>query len=323
MRSIAIINQKGGVGKTTTTVHVAAALAEEGAHVLLLDLDPQSHATLHLGIELDPETPSIYDVIVNGAPLAGIAHAAADRLVVLPARVDLAAAEVELAAREQRETVLARVLQPYQEGFDFCFLDCAPSLGLLTVNALVAVEEVIIPLQPHFLALQGLGRLLETIALVRQSLNPNLRVSGVVLCMYERGTRLAQEVQDDVTRFIAEAQPDEPWYGARVFKTVIRRNIKLAECPSFGQTVFQYAASSNGAEDYRALSHEIRANNGRPTPTSAAKEQVLTTASQPADEVVAPSAAAQSDPVALNAEQAAEANETPAAAAEMEDAASS
>ena len=257
MRSIAIINQKGGVGKTTSAVNVAAALARDGHRVLLLDLDPQSHATLHVGIELGPEDPSIYDVLIHGVALATTAHSIGPRLVVVPADIDLVGADIELAERVERESVLARALQPYQSGFDFCIVDCAPSLGLLTVNALAAVTELIIPLQPHFLALQGLGRLLDTVTLVRASLNPALRVSGVVLCMYEKGTRLAQEVRDDVARFIAEADPTAAWHGARVFTTVVRRNIKLAECPSFGRTIFDYAAGSHGAEDYLALAREI------------------------------------------------------------------
>lgn len=259
MRSIAIINQKGGVGKTTCAVNLSAALARAGRRVLLIDLDPQSHATLHVGIELTPDEPSVYEALVNGIALKDVARSVGERFVLIPAGVDLVSADIELADRAERETVLARALQPHQAGFDFCIIDCAPSLGLLTVNALAAVGEVIIPLQPHFLALQGLGRLLETVALVRQSLNPALHVSGVVLCMYEKGTRLAQEVHDDVAGFLAGADANAPWYGARVFATTIRRNIKLAECPSFGQTVFDYAPGSHGAEDYAALAQEIAA----------------------------------------------------------------
>ncbi len=262
MRSIAVINQKGGVGKTTTAVNLAAALARDGASVLLLDLDPQAHTTLHVGAELGPEDATIYDVLVNGVALGDIARSIAERLVVIPSGVDLVSAELELAGRAQRETILRRALTPYRDGFDYALIDCGPSLGLLTVNALTLADEVLIPLQPHFLALQGLGRLLETVTLVRQSLNPGLRVAGVVLCIHERGTRLAQEVQEDVARFLAAATPDSAWAGARVFDTTIRRNIKLAECPSFGRTVFDYAPASHGAEDYAALARELA---GRPT----------------------------------------------------------
>lgn len=259
MRSIAVINQKGGVGKTTTAVNVAAALARDGQRVLLVDLDPQAHATLHLGVETGPGEPNMFDVLTRGAALADTARTVSERLVAAPAHIDLVGAELELADRDERESVLAQAWQAYRAGFDFALVDCAPSLGLLTINALAAVEEVLIPLQPHFLALQGLGRLLETVALVRERLNPPLRVSGIVLCMYEAGTRLAQEVRDDVVRFLAAAEPSVPWFGARVFDTTIRRNIKLAECPSFGRTIFDYAPSSHGAEDYLALARELAA----------------------------------------------------------------
>jgi chromosome partitioning protein len=293
MRSSAIINQKGGVGKTTTAVNVAAALARAGQRVLLVDLDPQAHATVHLGIELGPTDISIYDVLIRGTPLADAARGLDNNLVVVPAHIDLVGAELELAERDQRETVLAHMLRPHQAGFDFCLIDCAPSLGLLTVNALAAVEEVVIPLQPHFLGLQGLGRLLDTVSLVRQSLNPALRVSGVVLCIFEKGTRLAQEVCDDVTRFLGAASPDDPWHGARVFSTVIRRNIKLAECPSFGQTVFDYAPGSHGAEDYRALARELlRAGGAGAAPAETATDAPACRTGLPDAEMLAAAASA-------------------------------
>jgi chromosome partitioning protein len=257
MRSMAFINQKGGVGKTTTAVNVAAGLVRLGQRVLLVDLDPQAHASLSMGVELSRGDASIYDVLVRGASLYETVRLVDGRLAVVPSHVDLVAAELELAERPQRELVLREALGNLREHYDFVLIDCAPSLGLLSVNALAAVDEVVIPLQPHFLALQGFGRLMETVTLVRDNLQPRLRVCGVVLCMHERGTRLGQEVRADVLRFLEAADPREPWHGARVFDTCIRRNVKLAESPSFGQTIFQYAPDSHGAEDYLALAREV------------------------------------------------------------------
>ncbi len=259
MRPIAMINQKGGVGKTTTAVNVAAALARDGQRVLLVDLDPQAHATLHLGVEPAPGEPGIYDVLVSGTSVTDTLREVSASLTVIPAHIDLVGAELELASQPERELILRRALQSLQDRFDIVIIDCPPSLGTLTINALAAVEEVVIPLQPHFLALQGLGRLLETVTLVREVLNPPLRIVGVVLCMYEKATRLAQEVNADVCRFIASASAEDAWHGARVFDTTIRRNVKLAECPSFGQTIFDYAPSSHGAVDYEALARELLA----------------------------------------------------------------
>jgi chromosome partitioning protein len=259
MRSIAILNQKGGVGKTTTAVNVAAGLALAGHRVVLADLDPQSHATLHLGHDLGPDEPSLHDVLTRGASLMDVLRTVAHGLALAPAHLNLVSVEMELAERENREQLLAVALEPIRPAFDFLLIDCPPSLGLLTVNALAAVDEVIIPLQPHFLGLQGLGRLLETISLVRGVLKPALRVSGIVLCMYERSTRLAQEVWNDITHFVQTAELKDAWYGAQVFQSCIRRNIKLAESPSFGKTIFEYAPGSHGAEDYAALAREVMA----------------------------------------------------------------
>jgi chromosome partitioning protein len=273
MRRIAIINQKGGVGKTTTAVNLGAALARAGKRVCLLDLDPQAHATTHLGLEPDGKAPSMYDVLIESRPLAEVRRQVEDNLWVAGSDINLAAAEVELAGVVGREVILRDALGADTETFDFVLMDCAPSLGVLTLNALSAVREVFIPLQPHFLALHGLGKLLETTALVAKRINPDVRVTGVVLCLYESSTRLAQEVQRDLEAYLERSRGAAvPWQGARLFNTRIRRNIKLAECPSFGRSIFGYAPTCNGADDYRALALEVL---GEPLPeVFAARVQV-------------------------------------------------
>jgi chromosome partitioning protein len=258
MRSIAIMNQKGGVGKTTTAVNVSAALAATGQRVCLIDLDPQAHASLHLGIDPRPDSVSIYDVLTGSASLADVRRQVAENLWVVGSHLDLAAAEMELAGVVGREVILRDKLNEDIEEFDYLFIDCPPSLGVLTLNALAAVEEVLIPLQPHFLALHGLSKLLETVELVAKRLNGRLRLGGVILCMYDSSTRLALEVSQDVVDFFRRAQDDQsPWSDAHIFQTRIRRNVRLAEAPSFGQSIFQYAPASNGADDYRNLAHEL------------------------------------------------------------------
>jgi chromosome partitioning protein len=258
MRRIAIINQKGGVGKTTTAVNLAAALAECGQRVCVLDLDPQAHATTHLGIEPDGKAPSMYDVLVHSRPLAEVRRKVADNLWVAASDINLAAAEVELAGVVGREVILRDLLLQEEGAFDFVFMDCAPSLGVLTLNALAAANEVFIPLQPHFLALHGMGKLFETTALVAKRINPALKVTGVVLSLYESSTRLAQEVIQDLQDYLDKSRgSNAPWSKARIFGTRIRRNIKLAECPSFGQSIFGYAPTCHGAEDYAALAREV------------------------------------------------------------------
>src|SRR5882672_1366498 len=198
MRRIAIINQKGGVGKTTTAVNLAAALAQAGQRVCVLDLDPQAHATTHLGVEPDGSAPSMYDVLVNSKPLAEVRRKVGDCLWLAGSDINLAAAEVELAGVVGREVILRDLLLQDEGHFDYVLMDCGPSLGVLTLNALAAASEVFIPLQPHFLALHGLSKLLETTALVSRRINHELRVTGVVLCMCEANTRLAQEVERDL-----------------------------------------------------------------------------------------------------------------------------
>ncbi len=262
MRRIAVLNQKGGVGKTTTTVNLAAALAAEGHRTLVLDLDPQAHATLHLGLLPGRSGPSLYDVLTQGMPLAEVKKNVAENLDICGSHIDLAAAEVELINTVGREVVLRDALEADPDKYDFVLMDCPPSLGILTLNALCASREVFIPLQAHFLALHGLSKLLETINLVSRRVNRDLRVGGVVLCLYDAGTRLGGEVIEDLDKYFdGKRHANSPWSDAKVFRTRIRRNIRLAECPSFGQSIFQYAPSSRGAEDYASLAGEVL---GRP-----------------------------------------------------------
>jgi chromosome partitioning protein len=266
MRSIAVANQKGGVGKTTTSVNLAVALARAGKRVCLVDLDPQAHATLHAGVLPGSHPVSAYDVLVGGQPLTAALVPAGENLWVVPSHIDLSAVEMALANTPGRERILRQrvadeprcAAAESDKAFDYMVIDCPPSLGLLSLNAMAAVDEVLLPLQPHFLALHGLSKLLETIELVAEHVNPRLRLLGVVLCMYEAGTRLAAEVGRDVQAFFAsDAEKHSAWAGAQVFETRIRRNIRLAEAPSFGQPIFDYAPESHGAADYAALAAEI------------------------------------------------------------------
>ncbi len=259
MRRIAVLNQKGGVGKTTTTVNLAAALAADGHKTLVLDLDPQAHATLHLGLMPGRSGPSLYDVLTENMPLAECRKEVADNLFICGSHIDLAAAEMELIGTVGREVILRDQLDADTETFDYVLMDCPPSLGVLTLNALCAAREVFIPLQAHFLALHGLSKLLETINLVSKRVNRELKVGGVVLCLYDAGTRLGSEVIDDLDKYFdGNRNPASPWANAKVFQTRIRRNIRLAECPSFGQSIFQYAPTSRGAEDYASLAGEVQ-----------------------------------------------------------------
>lgn len=260
MRSIAVMNQKGGVGKTTTVVNLSAALAETGLRVCLIDLDPQAHASLHLGADPHPGQPSIYDVLAGKVRLSDARRQVSENLWLVGSNLDLAAAEIELAGVDGRELILRDRLREDPQPVDYLLIDCPPSLGILTLNALAAVEEIFIPLQPHFLALHGLSKLLETIERIAARLNARLKLSGVVLCMYDSSTRLAAEVSQDVEEFFRNARDlQTPWAQARLFQTRVRRNIRLAEAPSFGQSIFQYAPGSHGAEDYRRLAEEVLA----------------------------------------------------------------
>ncbi len=262
------------MGKTTTVANLGAALAQRGSKICLVDLDPQAHLTLHFGIEPGAPEGGIYDVLADGRDFDQSIVAVRERLTVCPSVIDLAAAEVELVSTVGREQILRDAIAGADLDADLLMIDCPPSLGLLTLNALAAVDEVYIPLQPHFLALQGLSKLLETVSLVQKRINPDLRVTGVILCMYESTTRLAGEVFQDLQDFfVASRGTGRPWAQARIFNTVIRRNIKLAESPSHGETIFEYEPSSNGAADYAALAQEVLEGVGSAEPARQGEEE--------------------------------------------------
>jgi chromosome partitioning protein len=221
-------------------------------------MDPQAHATLHMGIELTPGEPSIYEVLCGKATLVEATRKIDKHLSCAGSHIDLAATEMELAGVSGRDLILREKLGEIVEQYDYVIIDCPPSLGVLTINALAAVGEVILPMQPHFLALHGLSKLLQTIQLVAQKLNPQLSLTGVAFCMFDSGTRLAAEVSRDVEQFFEQSRGQSvPWANARVFQARIRRNIRLAEAPSFGRSIFNYAPESNGAVDYREMADEL------------------------------------------------------------------
>ena len=292
-RFVAFMNQKGGVGKTTTTVNLAAAFARSGRRTLVVDLDPQAHATLHLGVDPSAISRSVYDALLD--PAAGVLGSVvniAPNLDLLPAQTDLAGAEIELAAAPDRNRRLADALAATGRTHEFILFDCPPSLGLLTLNGLVAAREVVIPMQAHFLALQGVGKLLETVRLVTSSVNPRLRVTGVVLCVHDTSSTHTQEVVADMEAFFDQQRElDVPWKRARVLRPAIRRNIKLAECPSFGKTIFDYAPGAPGAADYRGLADGMLRewDTMLERRTAAEKPEIVTRVASPASGTERPS----------------------------------
>ena len=265
-RVMVVANQKGGVGKTTSTVNVAAGLAQLGQKVLVIDLDPQGNASTALGVEHHRGVPSTYDMLVEGEALANVMTPCADLpgLWAVPATIDLAGAEIELVSVVAREQRLARAINAHplvgsaadvgDDRFDYVFVDCPPSLGLLTLNALVAGREMFIPIQAEYYALEGLGQLLETVEMVRQHLNPQLIVSTILLTMYDARTRLAAGVADEVRGH----------FGDQVLKTAVPRSVRVSEAPSYGQTVMTYDPASAGALSYLEAAREI-AGKGAPS----------------------------------------------------------
>ena len=248
---IAVANQKGGVGKTTTTINLGAALVEDGYNVLLVDLDPQGNASTGLGLQMQDRHVTTYDLLLEDAPLEKVMHATGiDGLWIAPATTDLSSADIELVSNEKRSYLLHDALrQPAIDQFelDYVLIDCPPSLSLLTVNGMVAADSVLVPLQSEFYALEGLSQLMLTIREVRQSANPNLRIEGVVLTMYDRRNNLSQQVETDARDNL----------GDLVFKTMIPRNVRISESPSFSIPVLDYDTNSKGSMAYRALAQEL------------------------------------------------------------------
>ena len=250
---IACANQKGGVGKTTTVVSLAAYLASDGQRVLLVDMDPQGNATSGLGIERDTVDATVYDLLLGEATINDVVQTTSiERLSVLPSNRSLAGAEVELVPNSGRERRLKRVIDSIDGAYEFVLLDCPPSLGLLTVNALTASHSVLIPLQCEYYALEGLGQLLATIDLIRAHLNPRLSVKGIVLTMHDGRTSLSADVAAEVRRHL----------GSQVFDTIVPRSVRLAEAPSYGQPISVYSPTSRGAVAYQAVTAELLARSG-------------------------------------------------------------
>ena len=246
-RIIALANQKGGSGKTTTTVNLGAALARRKKKVLLIDLDPQAHASLHLGISPEDEVNSVYEVIQGEIRAEDAAVGILENLDLLPADVHLAGAEEYLHNKPGRESYLKEAIKPLRGRYEYILIDCPPSLGLLTQNALTAAQEVFIALQSQYLALAGSGQLLEVVELVKERINPALKITGIISCMFDKRTNLSREVLGELKKH----------FKGRVFKTSIRVNVALAEAPIRGQDIFRYEPRSHGAQDYKSLAREV------------------------------------------------------------------
>ncbi len=251
---IALANQKGGVGKTTTSVNLGACLADEGQKVVLIDLDPQGNATSGLGVDKRQIEQSVYDVMINDVPITDvIQHSSHPGLDIAPTTIELSGAEVELTSMMARETRLKDSFGDVREKYDFILIDCPPSLGLLTINAFTAADSILIPVQSEYYAMEGLSQLMNTMKLVQKHFNKNLKIEGVLLTMFDKRTNLGQQVNIEVQKF----------FGDQVYKTIIPRNVRLSEAPSYGQAIIDYDPRSTGAKVYQQLAKEVLADHGK------------------------------------------------------------